>query len=430
MAALTWFRRNLRLTANSAVTAASAHPEQYFVFCLDKQYTGAWLGIPRSGPHRMRLLQESLQQLQQELKSRGANLLVIQGEPEKVLPGLAEQLGCQVVETQALPAWEEQRQQQQVKAALAARQVALRLHDDYTLFQPQQVKQWLARPLTSFSAFRKKVEPQLPELIEPLSQQANLQPPGHFYSPKSTPAGVVQIPGATSATLDSRTAWPFTGGAIAGQQRLEHYLQAAGPVRHYHETRNELLGTEYSSKLSPWLNLGCLSPAATLIAIHEHEQSYGANKSTYWLQFELLWREFFQHLARQQGAALFQGQPARASVKHWQAGFSNWCRGTTGHPFVDANMRELQATGYLSNRGRQNVASACIHELGIDWRLGAAWFESQLLDFDPASNYGNWQYIAGLAASTRGGSWFNLDSQANRYDPDSAYADHWLSMPV
>ena len=105
--------------------------------------------------------------------------------------------------------------------------------------------------------------------------------------------------------------------------------------------------------------------------------------------------------------------------------FARWCAGDTGEPLVDAGMRELQATGQLSNRARQNVASWLARTAGIDWRWGAAWFEQHLLDYDVGPNWGNWQYVAGVGNDPRNRT-FNVRAQAERYDPDGAYRARWL----
>lgn len=102
-----------------------------------------------------------------------------------------------------------------------------------------------------------------------------------------------------------------------------------------------------------------------------------------------------------------------------------WCAGRTGHALVDAGMRELESTGWLSNRMRQIVASYLIHDLGSDWRAGAAWFESRLIDFDVFSNQGNWAYIAGRGTDPRGGRRFDPDKQAREHDPDGRYRRMW-----
>lgn len=155
-----------------------------------------------------------------------------------------------------------------------------------------------------------------------------------------------------------------------------------------------------------------------------------ANESTYWLFFELLWRDFFRIMALKYGSALFLlGGPQRDSSKQkWSQDahlFNAWAVGQTGHPLVDANMRELRATGYLSNRGRQIVASFFTKDLGLDWRLGAEHFEAHLLDHDPASNYGNWTYVAGVGCDPREGRYFNVVKQGKTYDPNGKFTRLW-----
>jgi len=103
-----------------------------------------------------------------------------------------------------------------------------------------------------------------------------------------------------------------------------------------------------------------------------------------------------------------------------------WREGKTGFPLVDANMRELAATGFMSNRGRQNVASFLTKNLGIDWRMGAEWFESVLIDYDACSNWGNWNYTAGVGNDARGFRFFNITKQSLDYDREGKYVKHWL----
>jgi deoxyribodipyrimidine photo-lyase len=106
--------------------------------------------------------------------------------------------------------------------------------------------------------------------------------------------------------------------------------------------------------------------------------------------------------------------------------FKKWCFGQTGVDFVDALMRELLHTGFMSNRGRQNAASYLVHDLQINWMWGAAWFEHLLIDYDVYSNYGNWQYVAGVGNDPREGRKFNIKRQQETYDPDNLYINYWL----
>jgi deoxyribodipyrimidine photo-lyase len=199
-------------------------------------------------------------------------------------------------------------------------------------------------------------------------------------------------------------------------------------LREYRETRNGLLGSDYSSKFSPWLALGCLSPRRIDAEIREYERERVENDSTYWLRFELTWRDFFQFQLAKYGSTWFQpgGIRERDDIE-WRQDreqFDRWAAGETGIPFVDANMRELNATGYMSNRGRQNVASFLANDLRIDWRKGAAYFEARLVDYDVASNWCNWAYQAGVGNDSRDRS-FDVLWQADRYDPNAEYVTHW-----
>ncbi|HEY9761399.1 MAG TPA: DASH family cryptochrome, partial [Trichocoleus sp.] len=228
---------------------------------------------------------------------------------------------------------------------------------------------------------------------------------------------------------DQRAVLRFVGGETVGLQRLHHYLWEGDHLKTYKETRNGMLGGDYSSKFSPWLALGCLSPRRIYEAIQRYEESRIRNESTYWLVFELLWRDYFRFICSKHGNRIFYPSGLQGLAIAWKQDlerFNLWCRGETGFPLVDANMRELAATGFMSNRGRQNVASFLTKNLGIDWRMGAEWFESLLIDHDVCSNYGNWNYTAGVGNDARGFRYFNILKQAKDYDPSGDYVKHWI----
>ncbi|WP_372610050.1 FAD-binding domain-containing protein [Halomonas sp.] len=164
----------------------------------------------------------------------------------------------------------------------------------------------------------------------------------------------------------------------------------------------------------------CLSARQIHDAVRDWEREYGVCESSYWVIFELLWREYFHWAARQEGRDLFGKRLLPGS----SANFLAWCRGKTGMPFIDAAMRELASTGWLSNRARQNAASFLVRDLNVDWRIGAIWFEHCLIDHDVASNWGNWRYVAGVGRDPRQCG-FDVHKQAEYYDPDGAYAALW-----
>jgi deoxyribodipyrimidine photo-lyase len=418
--AIIWFRQDQRLVDNEAVQVACASNDEVLpVFIVDpRQYGPSPFGFSRSGPFRNQFIREGLADLDAELQALGSALQVHVGEPAAVLRSIADRWGAHTVHAQQLFGWEER-----VHEILVAEHLDIQLHAPNTLLHPDDVPFALdALPLV-FTAFRKQVEKQW-------SVRAELLPTTTINSPKdwrSQPLALDVLP-TSSNTSDARRVMKMTGGRSAGIERLRHYCGPVDHLSHYKITRNELLGADNSSKLSPWLASGALGPREVYSAVKEHEAAHGANESTYWLIFELLWRDFFQFTAAKHGAHFFQrggiGQHAPKGVQD-AARFSTWSQGRTGQPFIDANMRELANTGWMSNRGRQNVASFLVNDLGVDWRMGAYWFEHNLVDYDPCSNWGNWQYLAGVGNDPREGRRFDPERQAMLYDPSGAYRAIW-----
>jgi deoxyribodipyrimidine photo-lyase len=255
-------------------------------------------------------------------------------------------------------------------------------------------------------------------------------------TPETIPSPVLEetaLPGLTDlgydpVPSDPRAAIAFQGGAMAAEARLEHYFWETDAVASYKKTRNGLIGADYSTKFSPWLANGSISPRTIYFEVEEYEQEVKKNSSTYWVKFELLWRDYFKFVAMKYGRKIFlKGGIQDKTVKCWQnrRQFDKWAQGKTGDDFVDANMRELLHTGFMSNRGRQNVASYLVHQLKLDWRMGAAWFESLLIDYDVCSNYGNWMYAAGVGNDPRDRV-FNTKKQASMYDGEGDYRSLWL----
>jgi deoxyribodipyrimidine photo-lyase len=239
------------------------------------------------------------------------------------------------------------------------------------------------------------------------------------------------VPKFPEEQQDPRCALSFKGGETEAQKRLHSYLWESDSLRNYKETRNGLIGADYSSKFSAWLANGCLSARQVFHEVKKYEAERIANESTYWLIFELLWRDYFRLVMEKFGTDLFSLEGITARKQRQPQGldivkFLKWVNGNTGNRFIDANMIELKRTGFMSNRGRQNVASYFVHDLGMDWRLGAWYFEAVLLDYDVYSNWGNWAYVAGVGNDPRENRYFNTARQADMYDADGAYRKLWL----
>ena len=280
-----------------------------------------------------------------------------------------------------------------------------------TLFKEQELPFQVSDLAKTFTPFRHKMdkvakEPQSPITIDKLPPQAPFQGPTVIPSPR--------------------------GGETEALARLEEYFQSDHPLS-YFNTRNGLIDKNDSTKFSPYLAWGCLSAERIYYELKEYEARRGSNKSTYWIFFELLWRDYFKFLSLKFGSRLYaitgtadRELPTLDSDKEQQY-FMEWVTATSEEPFVNANMRELNQTGWMSNRGRQNVASFLCKTKGVNWLLGAEYFARHLIDYDVESNYGNWAYLAGVGVDPRD-RLFNIARQASIYDPDNAYQDRWLSQ--
>jgi deoxyribodipyrimidine photo-lyase len=238
---------------------------------------------------------------------------------------------------------------------------------------------------------------------------------------------------------DPRSAFPFSGDEPSALARLQHYFFNFDGLRNYKASRNGLVGAQFSSKFSPFLGIGSLSVRRIWQELLRYQalQGHTTDEGSEWMKQELLWREFFIWSEQCHGAAFhapggIQGRPAQATPPQGNADrqrFRRWTLADCGHPLIDAQLRELLATGYLSNRGRQWVASHFVNELRLPWTWGARFFEWMLIDAHPALNSGNWAYLAGVGSDPRsfGGSprRFDLERQLRQYDPQETHRKLW-----
>ncbi len=422
MSILVWFRNNLRLHDHEPLHLALQTKQQVIcVYCFDLRCFGQTsFGFPKTGPFRAQFILASVLELRQQLQSRGSDLVVRVGKPEVILPDLAQQYGVEQIFYQRQVTAEER----VVEKSLERSPIPCRSFQDQTLLAVEDLPFKVVPEV--FTSFRKAVEEDW-LVREPYPTPAALPalPEGLVPGPIPT----LEELGLEAAPADPRAVLQFQGGELQGLARLDDYFWRGDHLRVYKQTRNQMLGANHSSKFSPWLALGCLSPRYIYAQVKKYESDRIANDSTYWLVFELLWRDYFHLIAAKHGNKIFQPQGLRGISIPWRQDtnlFQAWQNGTTGYPLVDANMRELAATGFMSNRGRQNVASFLTKNLGIDWRMGAEWFESLLIDYDPCSNWGNWNYTAGVGNDARGFRFFNITKQAKDYDPEGKYVKHWL----
>jgi len=426
--ALLWLRRDLRLHDNPALVAAADADRLLPVYVFDtSRYGVADFGgddtftYEKTGGRRTAFRTEAVTDLRDRLRSRGSDLVVRVGDPASVIDSLAAAVGAETVHVHTRPTPEEAAVERRVATELDDAELVR--HWGHTLYHPDDLPTDVSGIDDTYTPFREAVESEAtvrdPAPVPSLPPRPDVGP---GETPTPTDLGVDADP------IDDRSVLDFEGGETAALDRLDEYLWETDSLREYKQTRNGLLGRDYSSKFSPWLNEGCLSPRRVSAAVDDYEARRVENDSTYWLRFELLWRDFFQFQFAKHGGTFFTPGGIRRREIAWRddaEALARWKRGETGIPFVDANMRELASTGFLSNRGRQNVASFLANDLRIDWRQGAAHFETRLVDYDPASNYGNWAYVAGVGNDSRDRS-FDVLWQAHRYDPDAEYVTRWL----
>lgn len=426
---LFWFRNDLRLHDQPALHAACSGDTRHVVpvYCLPEvEETSPW-GFSSFGPHRRAWLAGALRDLGGKLTRLQCPLLVVPGPAATTLPVLARAVGASAVVCEDIAAPQEQAEVETLRAA----GLPVRTVWQSSLLDPARLP-WSPHALpAAFTPFRQAVERAQLNPPEPLPPPSTLPPwpPGADIPPPLCIALSALV--TTHRPADARSSFPYgqagmDGGETAGLAHLARYLARKLPDS-YKRTRNGLSGVDYSSKWSPWLATGALSARRIVAELRQFEGTHGASEGSYWLWFELLWRDYFRFLHVQHGRRLYhaRGLSRRSPAPHNAQGFERWRQSRTGEPLVDAAMRELMATGYLSNRLRQVVASYLVHDLGGDWRAGAAWFESQLVDYDVYSNQGNWLYIAGRGTDPRGGRRFNVDKQAAEHDPDGEYRRLW-----
>ncbi|MEI6439865.1 MAG: DASH family cryptochrome [Alphaproteobacteria bacterium] len=426
MTSIYWFRNDLRLTDNPALAEAceASDSVEFVVIRSPKVVAITPWGFPRLGIHRLKFRNQALFGLGQAIADRGGRLHVLDGDANQGLCHLAEQIHATAIYCEAIAAPEE------LSEVAALRALGLTVKDKWqsSLLDPADLPFPIDEMPDVFTAFRKAVElgdiAPRPSILQQ-SPLMPLAPIDETISPSDWKR--LSLEGETDARMASGI---FEGAEVSGLAHLASYFGSPAP-QSYKKTRNQLSGTAFSTKLSPWLATGALSARTVFEHLKGHEAMFGANESTYWIWFELLWRDFFRFWTLKHGKRLFraQGLSDRRPSSHDPYAFERWCAAKTGHAFVDAGMRELAATGYLSNRMRQIVASYLVHDLGCDWRAGAAWFESQLIDYDVYSNHGNWLYISGRGADPRSDRRFNPDKQARDYDPDGTYRTMW-SEPI
>ena len=392
---------------NEALSKASASGQPILpIFIFDTSlFKKIDLGFPKTDAVRLDFIEQCVANLRKNLKAIGGNLKVMVGNPSEVLPKLVAQYEISTIYTEKEFATEELNLLNDVRAKLPS-SCTLDLTWGRTLYHIEDLPWPIAEiPLTS-KAFRINAQQQS-KIRAPLQTVSKIKVLeisdwGDLPSPKEVGLSVNRNFEATYVE----------GGETEGLKRLNHYLFETEQLTSYRWTRNRSMGMDYSSKFSPYMALGCLSPRTIYEAVKKYEREIKRNQSTWWLVFEIVWRDYFTFKLMRFQNKVYQTEGYTNKTIDFtndRTLFKRWCEGKTGIPFVDAHMRQLNATGFMSNRGRVNCSSFLVHDYLMDWTWGAAYFESKLIDYDVGSNWMNWHTQAYQIWYT------NPVHQANKY---------------
>ena len=423
MKSLYWFRNDLRLSDNPSLNLAIEKSEEIlFAYNYDtsNDKESSW-GFKKTSQHRKSFLFQGVSELKSELNQYGHSLNIYVDDSVTILNNLVKKYKIDTIFCESIEVYEETKQIE----LLEREGVNVSCFWQSSLFMKHQLPFSIEEIPNVFTEFRKKIEDEGITPNKPINiskkiasiksiddkQLIDLNTNLHDYRKSSFPISYKE----------------FMGGGKTGKRYLNSYFQSDKPKK-YKETRNELMGVNFSTKFSPWLATGYLSAREIFFNLKKYESKITKNESTYWIFFELLWRDYFRFIMIKYGDKLFYKNGLNLTtqnINHDDENYMSWIEGKTDDSFINAGMIELKATGFLSNRMRQIVASYLINELSCDWRAGAAWFESQLIDYDVYSNQGNWAYMAGCGTDPRGGRFFNIEKQKKMYDSKSIYQNFW-----
>jgi len=409
--ALHWFRRDLRMADNLGLHAAARDHERVYGFYL---FEDRALRDPAMGAPRLAFLLDSLDSLRRNLAERGGQLLWGRGEAVEELLRIVALTGARAVTCNFDGEPEGHARDLQVRRALQSRGIPLRAWKDDVLHDAREALKADGTPYVVFTPYAKawRALPKAAPVPAPRLQPVPVlpQPP---------------LPTLAELGFHSEAEIP-RGGERAGRDRLAEFL--AEPIHHYKD-RRDLPAIDGTSRLSPHLAVGTLSPrtvyAKAVAAIEKAPQASPSRLQGETYITELIWREFYRQILWkfphvQHGA--FKPAYAALAWENNQDYFAAWCQGRTGFPIVDAAMRQLNRTGWMHNRLRMIAASFLTKDLLVDWQWGERYFMQRLADADLASNNGGWQWSASTGTDAQPYfRIFNPNRQAERYDPEGHF---------
>jgi len=411
--ALLWFRQDLRLADNPALSAIAGRPVLP-VYVLED-------GPRAPGGAARWWLHHSLVALSADLAARGAPLLILRGDPRRLIPDLAARIGAGEVHAGRQTEPQARQRDAATHAALQQAGARLVLHRSTLLHEPQLVRTGTGKPYSVFAPFARALFAALDGLppILPAPERLTVAP-GAPAGLEVTALGLLPRPPEPDWAAKFPAHW--TPGEAGAATRLSDFL--AEGLDRYADRRDQPATPWGTSGLSPHLHLGEISPRQVWHAA----RAQGGRGLEVFLK-EVLWREFSHHLLWHHPTLPEQPLRPEFNAFPWTpdaAMLRAWQRGRTGYPIVDAGMRQLWRSGWMHNRVRMIVASFLVKHLLQPWQSGEAWFWNTLVDADLANNAASWQWVAGCGADAAPFfRVFNPILQGEKFDPDGAYVRHW-----
>ena len=421
---LVWFRNNLRVIDNLSLKKSIENSDKVIGYVnIDPNINSTTIyGFKKIEKFRIKFLLESISDLKKQLKKINVSLVVKNEDLKSSINSVIKKYEIDNIYIQ-----KEWTRDELIEEECIPSDINLIKDFDQFLFSPSDVSEIYENIPRGFSNFRKKCEKYL-SIDDIIPTPKPLNKNNLIKEEYSVPS--ISDLGYEEFEVHNDSTFKFLGGETHGINRVNEYFFESKNLSKYKLTRNGLVGKDYSSKISSWLANGSLSVKYVYSQIKIYEETVEKNDSTYWLFFELIWRDFFKYVSMQHRDKFFSSNGIYGTEKEWNNDINilnSWINGETDDPFINANMKELSLTGFMSNRGRQNVANYLTKELKIDWRIGAEYFESLLIDYDVHSNYGNWLYNAGIGNDSMPFRKFNPKLQSERYDPKKVYEKTWLN---
>ena len=424
--ALIWLSNDLRISDHSGFYNASKNCDKVFAYFSFEpvNFEDTEWGFKKTEKFRTLFLIQTLACLKDELKKKNITLIVDIKSAIIGIPKVIDSLKITDLFYQIEWTKEENNVSDSVKKSIS-KEIKIHTYYDQFLYHPKDISFQLDALPEVFTIFRKSCEKN--SFVRKVSPEIKALPKTNLLDEEFTIPKLKDF-GFSEFYAPPFSAFPFSGGSKNGYNRIKDYLWDTKKISTYKETRNGLVGKDYSSKFSAWLSNGSLSAREIYWQVKDYEKKVKKNQSTYWMIFELIWRDYFKYVSLKHGNNIFMLEGILKKRYDWKSNHKilmSWINGDTVEPFVNANMIELKKTGWMSNRGRQNTASFFSKHLFMDWRIGAAYFESQLIDYDVHSNYGNWMYVSGVGNDPRDRK-FDISWQSEKYDPQKKFEKLWI----